>query len=360
MACAKRELLLRVHRHRLRREDLEDCYSQASLELIAHARDGGAFASARARRERARAALSLAHQRSRRGAQRAQPDAGRARARRRRSSRAGDGGVDVVDDARVGRGARARARRAARDRARRARRSRADQRLVIALAARRRKLRDASARARLVAREVPQGRAARAARLRELIEDGDASLSQSRPTPSEKTAGPTYEHTSPLIDPSHRDAGRRLNGRRHGDALPRASGRGPGISPLGLRPLAWPAPWPRRRRATRKAGTAWRAARRRRRGAREQVLATRRRALRVVAERSSSRAPARRGPQKRLARARRDAAASLAAAAALAGYRVRSLARRLPPARAANAPSPSVRRSRASVAALRVRAGGVA
>jgi DNA-directed RNA polymerase specialized sigma24 family protein len=40
---AKRELLLRAHRNRLRREDLEDCYSQAALELVAHACKGGAF-----------------------------------------------------------------------------------------------------------------------------------------------------------------------------------------------------------------------------------------------------------------------------------------------------------------------------
>jgi DNA-directed RNA polymerase specialized sigma24 family protein len=45
VARAKRELLLRVHRHRLRREDLEDAYSQATLELLAHARRGGRFAS---------------------------------------------------------------------------------------------------------------------------------------------------------------------------------------------------------------------------------------------------------------------------------------------------------------------------
>jgi hypothetical protein len=44
VALAKRELLLRVHRHRLRKEDLEDCYSQATVELIAHARRGGRFA----------------------------------------------------------------------------------------------------------------------------------------------------------------------------------------------------------------------------------------------------------------------------------------------------------------------------
>jgi hypothetical protein len=45
VARARRELLLRVHGHRLRREDLEDCYSQATLELVAHARRGGRFFS---------------------------------------------------------------------------------------------------------------------------------------------------------------------------------------------------------------------------------------------------------------------------------------------------------------------------
>jgi DNA-directed RNA polymerase specialized sigma24 family protein len=45
VAGAKREVLLRVHRHRLRREDLEDCYGQASLELVVLARKGRAFAS---------------------------------------------------------------------------------------------------------------------------------------------------------------------------------------------------------------------------------------------------------------------------------------------------------------------------
>jgi DNA-directed RNA polymerase specialized sigma24 family protein len=44
VASARRGLLLRVHRHRLRREDLEDCYSQATLELIAHVKAGGSFA----------------------------------------------------------------------------------------------------------------------------------------------------------------------------------------------------------------------------------------------------------------------------------------------------------------------------
>ncbi|MFI4984875.1 MAG: hypothetical protein ACHQAV_02675 [Solirubrobacterales bacterium] len=44
MAIAKRELLLQANRYRLRREDLEDCYSQATLELVAYARRGGVFA----------------------------------------------------------------------------------------------------------------------------------------------------------------------------------------------------------------------------------------------------------------------------------------------------------------------------
>jgi hypothetical protein len=45
VARAKREVLLRVHGHRLRREDLEDCFSQATLELVAAARRGAVFAS---------------------------------------------------------------------------------------------------------------------------------------------------------------------------------------------------------------------------------------------------------------------------------------------------------------------------
>jgi DNA-directed RNA polymerase specialized sigma24 family protein len=45
VACARRELLLRAHRHRLRREDLEDCYSQATLELVASARSMGGYAN---------------------------------------------------------------------------------------------------------------------------------------------------------------------------------------------------------------------------------------------------------------------------------------------------------------------------
>jgi DNA-directed RNA polymerase specialized sigma24 family protein len=45
VACERRELLLRVHRFRLRSDDLEDCYSQAVLELLAHTKRGGTFAS---------------------------------------------------------------------------------------------------------------------------------------------------------------------------------------------------------------------------------------------------------------------------------------------------------------------------
>jgi DNA-directed RNA polymerase specialized sigma24 family protein len=43
VARAKREILLRAYRHRLRREDLEDCLSQATLELVARARTGRDF-----------------------------------------------------------------------------------------------------------------------------------------------------------------------------------------------------------------------------------------------------------------------------------------------------------------------------
>jgi hypothetical protein len=32
VSAAKRDVLLRVHRHRLGREDLEDCFSQATLD----------------------------------------------------------------------------------------------------------------------------------------------------------------------------------------------------------------------------------------------------------------------------------------------------------------------------------------
>lgn len=44
VARSKRELLLQVNRYRLRREDLEDCYSQATLELVVQAQRGGVFA----------------------------------------------------------------------------------------------------------------------------------------------------------------------------------------------------------------------------------------------------------------------------------------------------------------------------
>jgi hypothetical protein len=43
VARAKRELLLRVYRYRLRPEDLEDCFGQATLELVAYVRRGGSF-----------------------------------------------------------------------------------------------------------------------------------------------------------------------------------------------------------------------------------------------------------------------------------------------------------------------------
>jgi RNA polymerase sigma factor (sigma-70 family) len=44
VARSRRDLLLASHRYRLSREDLEDCYSQATLELLARARRAGTFA----------------------------------------------------------------------------------------------------------------------------------------------------------------------------------------------------------------------------------------------------------------------------------------------------------------------------
>jgi DNA-directed RNA polymerase specialized sigma24 family protein len=46
VAHAKREVLLRAYRQLARREDLEDCYSQATLELLARAHRGGTFSDA--------------------------------------------------------------------------------------------------------------------------------------------------------------------------------------------------------------------------------------------------------------------------------------------------------------------------
>lgn len=44
VARSRRDLLLGAHAHRLAREDLEDCYSQATLELLTRARRAGEFA----------------------------------------------------------------------------------------------------------------------------------------------------------------------------------------------------------------------------------------------------------------------------------------------------------------------------
>jgi hypothetical protein len=46
VARSRRELLLACHRHRLGREDLEDCYGQATLELLTRSRRGEEFAGA--------------------------------------------------------------------------------------------------------------------------------------------------------------------------------------------------------------------------------------------------------------------------------------------------------------------------
>ena len=97
MAQARRELLLRAHRHRLRKEDLEDCYSQATLELLAQARERGRkrVRDPRAHGECARAALRLAHLRPSPRAARAQSRTGGAR----HALPLGDGadGIEIAD-----------------------------------------------------------------------------------------------------------------------------------------------------------------------------------------------------------------------------------------------------------------------
>ncbi len=45
LAASRRAFLLRAHRFRLRFEDLEDCYGQATLELLRQAREGRSFAN---------------------------------------------------------------------------------------------------------------------------------------------------------------------------------------------------------------------------------------------------------------------------------------------------------------------------
>jgi hypothetical protein len=45
VARSRRELLLRAHGHRLARVELEDCYSQATLELLGRVAKGAAFSS---------------------------------------------------------------------------------------------------------------------------------------------------------------------------------------------------------------------------------------------------------------------------------------------------------------------------
>lgn len=47
VVSARRATLLRVHSRRLRRDDLEECFSQASLELVLAVRRGARFASHR-------------------------------------------------------------------------------------------------------------------------------------------------------------------------------------------------------------------------------------------------------------------------------------------------------------------------
>lgn len=96
MACARRELLLRVHGHRLRREDLEDCYSQATLELVSHARRGGEFAS-RLHIANAMELRFLSRVRDRRRAVAGRSPMQAALEEATSFEHAGDGGIEVID-----------------------------------------------------------------------------------------------------------------------------------------------------------------------------------------------------------------------------------------------------------------------
>ena len=89
MALARRELMLGVHRFRLRREDLEDCYSQATLELFRRGEVGAGVCESPAHRECHRAEVSLEGSRSPARDLRTEPDAG-GNGGRRRAGRRGD------------------------------------------------------------------------------------------------------------------------------------------------------------------------------------------------------------------------------------------------------------------------------
>jgi DNA-directed RNA polymerase specialized sigma24 family protein len=192
VASAKRGLLLRVHRHRLRHEDLEDCFSQATLELIAHVKAGGSF-SGRLHIANALELRFISRARDRRRALSGRSPVQAALEQAETLGAVGGGGVEIVDQ------------RAAvdtqvilRDELRRLSRLvgmlSLDQRLVLASQL------SGESCARFCdrndwSREKYRKVAQRArARLRALMAESDVPLSAAA---SEKNAGPTYGYFTP-------------------------------------------------------------------------------------------------------------------------------------------------------------------
>lgn len=97
VAAARRTLLLRAYRHWLRHEDLEDCYSQATLELILRARrpDGVFQSTAHIANALEQRFLSRIHDRRRALNGRSPMQAALDSARQ--LAQPGHGGVDVAD-----------------------------------------------------------------------------------------------------------------------------------------------------------------------------------------------------------------------------------------------------------------------
>jgi len=225
VAQASRARLLCAHRRWLRHEDLEDCYSQATLELLAQARRGTLRCSGRPH---------LRHILEQRFVSRV---VDRRRALMGRSPRqatldgalslGGAGGreSEVVD-------ARAQLRFDVRSLALAAGGLTPDQRLVLAcqlMGMDRREFCERFGFSHEKYRKVAQrGRA----RLRILLAEMER-----RPTwrgESEQGAGTTYEPSPPTHRTFPQDAGGRTDGRPSGASFPRAGGRGQEISPLRL------------------------------------------------------------------------------------------------------------------------------
>lgn len=229
VAQAKRELLLRVHRHRLRREDLEDAYSQATLELVAHARRGGRFASA----------LHVANALEQRFLSRVL-DRRRALAGRSPIQAALEAALPLDCPERID-AADTRAepeklvmlRHDLRRVGRLAAELTPDQRLVLASQIHQIACRDFCARHHWSSEKYRKVAQRARARLRELIEREESGVPPGAP-PAEGKAGTPMNITPPTHRRVPWDAGGRPNGRRHGDSHLRAGGRESEISPLRL------------------------------------------------------------------------------------------------------------------------------